>query len=577
MEIIKTFFITCQHVIESPSKFFEYERPNFTGKKTLTHLSFLTAFFAIFQIIFFVLTLMFVNLKNPELAKTMLPGVLLINIFISVLIFFIIAFVQALIIFLLQKLVKCQLRLEDVFTVSVYSMTPLLLAALPIGQLKALVPVWQITILALGVKEFAKINNAKLPTIIVPYLLIVLISVFVYYQKVVLPQAKRMSEEIAKKVHLQVLLSEADGWKPEQLDNGKIIRRQYYGNGRLEREICNKNQCADSKKDIEWEKFYNEKGVLISSKDYLDDGKVKIVKNYWDDGTLKEESRYENKKLVKCRGAEFHYGIIKKKGKRFAGDISKNTKEEAENFLDRFHSYIKTKQYEDAGGMLSDYMKNACPLEKVFSGLDEKYGSEEDFTTTKILFDADIEKIKKPEDKTDYDFYDSILSEYISKRQEDILLRIGVKKKNGSLKISSMSWGIRGVSLSGYEEPEEKVNLEEQVLKDYGWHLDKTELLEFKSVSTSPEYPMAGGKIKVLLVIENAYEEPIPKIRVGVREDSWGAFAYVSFFPKEIKKVMVTLSAAPNSQTKTHHFNVETEYRNKVRVLSSFDLTVEGK
>ncbi|MCG2713203.1 MAG: YIP1 family protein, partial [Candidatus Omnitrophica bacterium] len=321
INLIKTFFSTWLKVIESPSKFFEQEQSNFANKKTLLYLSLLTISLAIFQSISFILALMLINKKLPSVMGSIVPLFSFENLSISIMVFFIFGFVQALILFMLQILVKCRLKFNEVFAISVYSMSPLLISALPVGPLKVLVPIWQIVIIVMGIKQCAKISNFKTAAILVPYVLLVLVAALIHFQRVALPKAQQltqaMTEQISKDTHMRVLLDESDSWKAEVQDDGKIIRRKHHENGNLKKQICYKNQYAAGGKDIVWEKQYNEQGILTFSKQYQDEGRSEIVTKYWNDGTIKEEHHYKEGKIVDSKGGALHYGFIKNDEKRF--------------------------------------------------------------------------------------------------------------------------------------------------------------------------------------------------------------------------------------------------------------------
>ncbi len=584
INLVKVFFSTWFRILESPGEFFNQERSQIEIKKTVTYFLIIAIFSTVFHVISSVFLRMYINMKYPAGIGSMQSLFSLKGLSVSVMGFFMFGILQTLILFLLQLAAKCRLTFNEVFGIFVYSMSPLLLSALPVGPLKTLAPIWQIAIIAIGIKQYAKISKSKTAAILVPYVLLVVVASLIYLQRVTLPKTQQRIDEImgqaSKDTDKRVLLDESDGWKVTLQDNGKIIHSNYRENGNLNEQICYKNQYAERKKNIEWEKQYNEEGILTFSKQYLDKGKSVIVTQYWNDGTIKERQHYKEGKILESKGGALHYGSLQKDGKSFVGDISQKTAKEVEADIKQFYLFVKEEKYESAYEMLSKYMKGVFPVEvfhKVFSDLNQKYGQEDDFIITEMLFDGDVQKIEKPENKNEYEFYDSILSSYISKRQQDIRFNIGIKKEDGSPKISSISWGIRGSWFSGYEEPEKKETVEEQMLREYGWHIDKTKLLQFKSVSIYPEEPKVGDRIEILLTVENTSEEVINAVMIGVKENAWGSSKLVTFSPKQEKKVLLFLNTKhPGARENSPHvFNVEAQYRNRSRKLADFELIVE--
>ena len=183
-------------IIESPSKFFKENKSEFTLKKTSLYLFIIALLISISHIISLTLVRMFINTTTLGDIELLLPLFSLKNFFISILTYIALGVVQAILLFVFQVLAKCGLSFKDVFAVSVCSMSPLLFAALPVGILKVIVPFWQITIIAIGVKYIAKTSNSKTAAVLMPYVLLVMVVSMIYFQRVTLPKTQQITKEM---------------------------------------------------------------------------------------------------------------------------------------------------------------------------------------------------------------------------------------------------------------------------------------------------------------------------------------------------------------------------------------------
>lgn len=136
--------------------------------------------------------------------------------------------------------------------------------------------------------------------------------------------------------------------------------------------------------------------------------------------------------------SDSHLGYLHLNNQRISGAVSSWDAYASRRLIQQFYDHTLMHEYLEARNLLSDGIKGELSqkeLYEMFKAVEADYGVEISFTLVPIAEVERMSVLQKGIVNGGFDYYDAIVSTYLSKRREDIFFTFGVTRIDGELRI----------------------------------------------------------------------------------------------------------------------------------------------